>query len=168
MIKDNRVIVRGKRHCVFMRNGNEFHLIVTYDESWQVKPISNKKNKYIFAFSLSPSAALLWEMLKDCPDKQTLLLRISDKFDLSSRIAERILSNFLKTLYDYSLIEYAPSLEDVGQSPYELVSGSNGIVTDDVVFDSKDIIIRPIELEQDVFCQPSDPTWGYLKQCMCA
>jgi len=160
----NRAIVRGKRECAFMRNGNGFQLIVICDKSWQDQAGSEAKADYILMFNLSPSAAYVWMLLKGCSTDLELLAKVAQKANLSHEEVEDNLVRFLNALQDYALIDYETPSESKKHSPYQLVLGSSDIFVDDVVFNQDDITIEPVILKAEVFCQGlSDPTQGYAQ-----
>ncbi|MDP2911934.1 MAG: PqqD family protein [Candidatus Omnitrophota bacterium] len=153
---NNMVIVRGKRQCVFMRDEDGFHLIVMCDESWQDQAPGHVSEKdYILMFSLSSSAACVWEMLKDCPTEEKLLSTVIDKAGASENKIRDTISRFLKTLKGYALINYAPGSDSERFPVYQLAPGCDNVPTGDIVFDIEGISIEPVKLTQDVFCGSS-------------
>ena len=161
MIHD-QAIVRGKRQCVFTRYSGEFQLIVISDDTWQDQTSAAARDNYTLMFTLSPSAACLWEMLKDCPTQEALLSLVIARFGLSEEEAKDRLSSFLRTLEGFALIDYMSSPPPQEFSPYQLVSGCDSVKTEDIVFNKEDIAILPVSLAQEAFCQGlSDPSQGY-------
>lgn len=156
MSANDPAIVRGKRQCIFMRDEDGFHLIVMCDESWQDQALGHVLEKdYILMFSLSSSAACVWEMLKDCPAEEALLVKIVNKTNAPEKKIKDNLSHFLKTLEDYALINYAPGSDSERFPVYQLAPGCDNVPTGDIVFDIEDISIEPVKLAQDVFCGSS-------------
>lgn len=153
---NNMVIVRGKRQCVFMRDEDGFHLIVMCDESWQDQVPGHVLEKdYILMFSLAPSAACVWEMLKDCPTEEALQVKIINKTNAPEKKIKDNLSHFLKTLKGYALINYTPGSDSEKVSVYQLAPGCDNVPTGDIVFDIENMTVEPVKLAQNVFCGSS-------------
>ncbi|MCM8781728.1 MAG: PqqD family protein [Candidatus Omnitrophica bacterium] len=161
-----RKIIRGKRECVFMRDGQNFQLFVVRDNAWQEKKESTDSyntQDYILAFELSPSAAYIWGMFKDFNTEQAIVDEIVKRHRISNELVKDTVRNFLNILEGYALIDYDMVGSDLDNlSPYQLVLDGDGVSIEDIVLNPNDIKIKPITLQEEAFCQGlSDPHQGY-------
>jgi hypothetical protein len=161
---NERAIVRGKRECCFIRNQNDFSLVVVCDESWKETAGTEPVTGQVMLFKLSPSAACVWRLLKERPTGSQLLERLSRRYGLSADQIEGPLGRFLKRLEQDFLIGYA-DVPGNFPSAYQLVTGKAEIPMDDVAFDRDALMVEPHLLLQEVFCDncPSDPHCGWAQ-----